>query len=139
MKKLDTVILTVSFWFSIITYAQKIDSINPSEEKIKVNKVFDEHGNLIRYDSIYSYSSSNYNMDTKKMDSLMKQFFPNRGTMPFKEPFDDFDFGFPNLFNQNFRNLDSIWRQRLKGQQKKFDSIFKRQHLQKEKSSTNKI
>ena len=44
----------------------------------------------------------NYNMDTKKMDSLMKQFFPNRGTMPFKEPFDDFDFGFPNLFNQNF-------------------------------------
>ena len=31
--------------------------------------------NLIRYDSIYSYSSTNYNMDTKKMDSLMKQFF----------------------------------------------------------------
>lgn len=78
-------------------------------------------------------------MDAKKMDSLMKQFFPNRGTMPFKELFDDFDFGFPNLFNQNFRNLDSIWRQRLKGQQKNFDSIFKRQHLQKEKSSTNKI
>ena len=62
----------------------------------------------------------------------------------FKEPFDDFDFGFPNLFNQigwqNFRNLDSIWRQRLKGSTtKNFDSIFKRQHLQKEKSSTNKI
>ena len=137
MKKLDTVILTVSFWFSIITYAQRSDSINPSEEKIEVNKEFDEHGNLIRYDSIYSYSSSNSNMDAKKMDSLMKHFFPNRGAMPFKEPFDDF--GFPNLFNQNFRNFDSIWQQRLKGQQKLFDSIFKRQHLQKEKSSTNKI
>ena len=63
----------------------------------------------------------------QKNGSLMKQFFPNRGTMPFKELFDDFDFGFPNLFNQNFRNLDSIWRQRLKGQQKNFDSrIFKK-------------
>ena len=71
MKKLETVILTVSFFGSDkITYAQKIDSINPSEEKIKVNKVFDEHGNLIRYDSIYSYSSTNYNMDTEIKNGL---------------------------------------------------------------------
>lgn len=137
MKKLDTVILTVSFWFSIITHAQKSDSIKPPEEKIEVNKEFDEHGNLIRYDSIYSYSSSNSNMDAKKMDSLMKHFFPNRGAMPFKEPFDDF--GFPNLFRQNFRNFDSIWQQRLKGRQKLFDSIFNRHQPKKEKSSTNKI
>ena len=59
----------------------------------------------------------------------MKQFFPNRGTMPFKEPFDDFDFGFPNLFNQNFRNLDSIFLLMLKVKQKNFDSIFIRLQL----------
>src|SRR5690625_6611530 len=41
-----------------------------------VEKEFDEHGNLIRYDSIYSWSSSNNydNLSTLDRDSLLQKF-----------------------------------------------------------------
>lgn len=139
MKKLPIILLIIPLWFSATSHAQKRDSIKQPEEKIEVNKEFDEHGNLIRYDSIYSYSSSNFNMDAKAMDSIMKHFFPNRESMHVRDPFDDLDFGFPSIFPQNFGNVDSIWRQRFEGHQKLFDSIFKRSQPKKKQPPTNKI
>src|SRR5699024_5209323 len=71
-----------------------------------VEKEFDEHGNLIRYDSIYSWSSSSNlkNFSTLDRDSLIQQlnsrFFSN---------FSDFDgHGFDNIFSQ-----DSLFSQRF--------------------------
>ncbi|GAA3646882.1 hypothetical protein [Flavivirga jejuensis] len=139
MKKLNIILLATPLWFSVAINAQKKDSIKQPEEKIEVNKEFDENGNLIRYDSIYSYSSSNLNMDAKRMDSIMKHFFSNRESIPFGDTFDHSDFGFPNLFHQNFSSLDSILQQRLEDHQKQFDSIFKRHHQKKEQSSLKKI
>ncbi|WP_136480923.1 hypothetical protein [Cognatitamlana onchidii] len=139
MKKLSITLLIISLWFSATTYAQKKDSIQQPKEKIEVNKEFDEHGNLIRYDSIYSYSSSSSNMEAKAMDSIMKHFFSNRESMPFRDPFDSLEFGFPSIFPQNFGNFDSIWKQRLEARQKLFDSIFKRHQPKKKQSPTNKI
>lgn len=136
MKKLN-VILLIILLFSITINAQKKDSIKQPEEKIEVNKEFDEDGNLIRYDSIYSYSSSNLKMDAKRIDSIMNHFFPNRESNPFGNTFDDF--GFSNLFPKNFSNFDSILQQRLEDHQKQFDSIFNRHKSKKEQSSQNKI
>ncbi|MDD7886252.1 hypothetical protein [Flavivirga sp. 57AJ16] len=52
MKKLSAILLIFSLRFSATANAQKKDSIKQPEEKIEVNKEFDEKGNLIRYDSI---------------------------------------------------------------------------------------
>jgi len=139
MKKISIILLIIPLWFSATSHAQKRDSIKQPEEKIEVNKEFDERGNLIRYDSIYSYSSSNSNMDAKAMDSVMKHFFPNRESIPFGDPFNALDFDFPSIFPQNFKNFDSTWKQRLKGHQKLFDSISNRHKPKKTQSPTNKI
>ncbi|TGV04697.1 hypothetical protein [Flavivirga rizhaonensis] len=140
MKKLNITFLTIFLSFNVAINAQKKDSIKQPEEKIEVNKEFDKDGNLIRYDSIYRYSSSsNLNMDAKKMDSIMKQFFPNRESMLFGDTFDDLDFGFPNLFLKNFSNFDSILQQRLEDHHKQFDSIIKKHRPKREQSPPNKI
>ncbi len=128
MKKLSIVLLIISLWFSIASHTQKKDSIKQPEKKIEVNKEFDEHGILIRYDSIYSYSSSKSNMGTKAMDSTNKHFFSNREFIPFEDSFDGLDFEFPNIFSQNFA---SIWKQSFEGHQKLFDRIFKKHQPKK--------
>lgn len=57
---------------------------------IKVNREYDENGNMIRYDSSYSYSYSSTNID----DEELKNFFNNwdfKYTSPFNNKFfDDF-------------------------------------------------
>ncbi|OAB78675.1 hypothetical protein [Cochleicola gelatinilyticus] len=53
-----------------------------------VNKEFDEQGNLVKYDSIYSYSYGSVNgkpMPSKSMDSIMNLFQ------------DNFNQGFPSI------------------------------------------
>lgn len=139
MKKLRIILLIIPLWFSATSHAQKRDSIKQPEKKIEVNKEFDEYGNLIRYDSIYSYSSSSTNMGAKAMDSIMKHFFPNRESLPFGDPFNALDFDFPSIFPQNFKNFDSIWTKRFEGHQNLFDSISKRHEPKKTQSPTNKI
>ena len=76
----------------------------------KVDKEFDEAGNLIRYDSIYSWSSSDdfETLDLRDKDSLL-QSFQSR----FFRHFSDTDrFGFDSfmepdsLFNERFFNKD---------------------------------
>ncbi|MFD2099773.1 hypothetical protein [Flagellimonas iocasae] len=76
----------------------------------KVNREFDEDGNLIRYDSIYSWSSSNYDKNLAKIDrdSLLQSFtsrFSN-GRSPFdEEGFNNF-FADDSLFTQHFFSDD---------------------------------
>lgn len=122
MKKLHVILIFLCV--NTFVFGQKNNSIKQQpEEKIKVNKEFDEQGNLVRYDSIYSYSSSNFNIDAQKIDSIMKHFFPNRASMPFEDGFNNL--GFPDLLSQDFKNLDSIWEKILNRPQKLYDSIIK--------------
>ena len=103
----------------------------------KVDKEFDENGNLIRYDSIYSWSSNNKFNDLSLMDkdSLLKSFeskffsglshFENQGFEDifskdslFSKHFFNDDF-FGSDFGKDFMNIDKI-RQQMIERQKKF-------------------
>jgi hypothetical protein len=50
------------------------DSLSKPKVNIKVNRHFDDKGNMVGFDSTYSTFYSNMNGDTMKMDSLMKSF-----------------------------------------------------------------
>ena len=124
--------------------------VNRPEGTWKVEKEFDENGNLIRYDSIYSWSShdSINDLTTLERDSLLNNFesrfyrsysqFKNQGFEDIFEPdslftkhfFDD-DF-LDSEFGMDFIELDKI-QKRMIDRQKKFlekyrsDFIFKEQ------------
>jgi len=76
----------------------------------KVDKEFDENGNLIRYDSIYSWSSSDTINDLATMDkdSLLNNFeskFYRRFSTFKDQGFEDI-FGRDSLFGNHFFNDD---------------------------------
>lgn len=82
MKRL-LVLLVLGFMFQISMNGQNSKSPkNTPKEDIKVNREYDEKGNLIRFDSVYSYSFSG---DTTLQDL-------NFG-------------GFPDVFNGHFNFL----------------------------------
>lgn len=76
----------------------------------KVNKEFDEDGNLIRYDSIYSWSSNGKfdNLTVQKRDSLIQtyksKFFTNFSGFE-NQGFEDM-FSEDSLFSRHFFNDD---------------------------------
>lgn len=88
---------------------------NESENHIKepkgnwtVNKEVDENGNLVRYDSIYSYSSGNIpeGFMPKSTDSLMNSF-----TQKFeKHFFSSSDGTMPDLFEEGSPFEDDIFK-----------------------------
>lgn len=92
--------------------------IKESDEKLvkqpkgtwKVDKEFDENGNLIRYDSVYSWSSSGKfdNLSMSNKDSLMQsfksRFFKNYSGFE-NEGFEDV-FSQDSLFSRRFFNDD---------------------------------
>ncbi|MDT7829395.1 hypothetical protein RQM65_12015 [Pricia sp. S334] len=103
----------------------------------KVDKEFDEDGNLIRYDSIYSWSSSDYlgELAQKNPDSLLQSFrskfyrnfkgFDDRGfgdffteDSLFTKRFFDKDF-FDSQFGEDFMDIDRI-RERMETMQQNF-------------------
>ncbi|MHA7056370.1 hypothetical protein ACWGOQ_0004070 [Aquimarina sp. M1] len=112
----------------------------------EVNKEFDEEGNLIRYDSVYSWSSTNDLKDLASMDrdsvlkSLKSRFYHNfSGFNLENEEFgnlfqkdslftnqffrDDF---FSNDFGRDFMDLDHM-RERMDAMQKQFIDRYKQQ------------
>jgi hypothetical protein len=117
----------------------------------KVDKEFDENGNLIRYDSIYSWSSDSSleNISPFERDSLMKslksRFFTNFSKFE-KEGFEDVfaqdslfskrffnDDFFGSDFGKDFMNIDKIREEMIARQKKfleKYQSEFK--NLEKE-------
>ncbi|SDB31570.1 hypothetical protein SAMN03097699_0661 [Flavobacteriaceae bacterium MAR_2010_188] len=111
----------------------------------KVDKEFDENGNLIRYDSIYSWSSDGKLDDLSVLDkdSLLQSFksrfftnfsdFENNGfdevftkdSLFSKHYFNDDFFG--SDFGKDFMNIDKITQQMIERQKKfleKYQSEF---------------
>ena len=96
------------------------------DENIQVNKEYDEHGNLIKFDSIYSYS---YSSNGKLNDSIKMQFQRHFNTHSFFNDsfYDDFfkrdsitgHFNHQNFFIDGFKNQD----EKIKSMMKRMDSI----------------
>lgn len=115
----------------------------------KVDKEFDENGNLIRYDSIYSWSSNDKfdNLSLSDKDSLMQSFksrfftnfsrFENEGfedifsqdSLFSKRFFNDDFFGSP--FGRDFMDIDKI-RQQMIERQKKFLEKYQSEFIKPE-------
>ena len=62
----------------------KTTEINKPHEEVKVNRKYDENGNLIAFDSVYTSYYSSFDGDTVNMDSLMDNF-----NMYFSDIFDN--------------------------------------------------
>jgi len=87
------------------------DTIKGNQPKIdiKVNKEYDENGNIIRYDSSYSssYFYSNSDLTEKEMDSIMnsfKPFFFDNYSNILDHSFDRFFFNDSLFFNDFYRD-----------------------------------
>jgi hypothetical protein len=123
----------------------------------KVDKEFDENGNLIRYDSIYSWSSDGKwnDLSTFNKDSLLNSFeskfykhFSQFGDEGFQDIFtpdslfgkhffnDDF---FKSDFGKDFMEMDKL-RQRMLERQKQFLEKYRSEFIipkEKEKKNEN--
>ena len=115
----------------------------------KVNKEFDEDGNLIRYDSIYSWSSNGKfdNLSLSDKDSLIQSFksrffknysgFENQGFEDvfsqdslFSKRFFNDDF-FGSNFGNDFMDIDKL-RQQMIARQKKFLEKYQSEFIKPE-------
>ncbi|MCX6257541.1 MAG: hypothetical protein NTW49_06575 [Bacteroidia bacterium] len=86
--------------------AQNNESGKP-KKNIKVNKKYDEKGNLIYYDSTYSYSSSGEAPQVFFHDTLITGDFGDFGNI---FPDFHFNFSFPGInSNDPFGDLDSLF------------------------------
>ena len=115
----------------------------------KVDREFDENGNLIRYDSIYSWSSNNKydDLSLSERDSLMQSFksrfftnfsqFENQGFEDvfsqdslFSKRFFNDDF-FSSDFGSDFMDIDKI-RQQMIARQKRFLEKYQSEFIKSE-------
>lgn len=103
-----------------------IDSVAP-QTNIVVNKEYDQDGNLIRYDSTYSYYYSNIEGDTILGDSILSNFkshFNEKYFFSDQPYFKDFFFDdslmwydfykkdfFYNRFRNNMERMNSLFRE----------------------------
>jgi hypothetical protein len=120
----------------------------------KVDKEFDENGNLIRYDSIYSWSSNGKfdNLSLSDKDSLMQSFksrfftnysgFENEGfenvfsqDSLFSKRFFNDDF-FGSNFGNDFMDIDKL-RQQMIARQKKFLEKYQSEFIKPEDKDEN--
>ena len=119
------------------TEGNEVKKIAEPKGTWKVDKEFDENGNLIKYDSIYSWSSDDKynNLSMSEHDSLMQSFnlrrfsnfseFKNQGFEDifskdslFSKHFFNDDF-FESDFGSDFMDIDKI-RQQMIARQKFF-------------------
>ena len=100
------IIITNSFFSQIEVYIDttKIDSPN---ETWNVNKSYDKDGNIIQYDSSYSYSYSSTG-EYLNIDSLISTFGMNNF---FSSPF--------NFFNQRNQMIEDVFKEFIQ-----IDSFF---------------
>ena len=120
--------------------SSKITTGNP-RTSIKVDKKYDDKGNLVKYDSSYSYYYSNIKDDKKLRDSIFNNFrnsfvdryFFSRDPYFNKLFFEDsllgFDFYrkdfFLNRFRNNMMKMDSLFR----GMDSMKNDFFRKQFL----------
>jgi hypothetical protein len=131
MKKLVFAIL----YFTLLTSCSAQDnnqlsnaadsSANKPQTKIIVNKEYDEQGNLIKFDSTYSYFYSNIEQDSSFADSTYSIFqsdffnrFPN-----VQKPFLNDLFFDDSLLTYDFYK-DDFFSNRFKLNRKRFDKLF---------------
>ena len=117
MKKI-TVLVLVSFLISNFSFSQLevyLDTIknNSPNESWNVNKKYDKNGNIIQYDSSYSYSYSSTG-EYLNIDSLITNFGINN---LFSNPF-DLDSSF-NFHNQKSRMMENFFNEFME-----IDSFF---------------
>ena len=103
------------------------DAKKAPKEDIIVNKQYDEHGNLIQYDSTYTYFYSNIENDTIAEDSIFTNFrkmFELQYPFSYKPYFNDFFFRdslmkydfykkdfFTERFRQNIEHTEKIFQE----------------------------
>jgi len=125
------IIISNSFFSQIEVYIDttKIESPN---ESWNVNKRYDKDGNIIQYDSFYSYSS---NGEYLNIDSLISTFGINNF---FSNPF-IIDSAF-NFFNQKSHIMDDIFKEFIQIDSffnDLFDNNFSKPNPKKEKIGTH--
>jgi hypothetical protein len=122
------------------------DSVDKPKVSIKVNRRYDDKGNMIGFDSTYSSYYSNIKGDTFRMDSLMKGFdsyFDRNRSSFFDNRFDNLFFNdsirYPDFFHKDFflkrYELNDAY---MRGMMERMDSMknqFFYEHSQKEKKS----
>jgi len=127
-----TVIFSVLFSLIIISCnGQKNENaINKAKENqpktnIQVNKEYDESGNLIKYDSTYSYYYSNIENDIFLRDSIINQFKESFGTQYLfsRDPFFNDFFFRDSLLNSDFYTKD-FFLNRFQNNTKQMNQLF---------------
>lgn len=140
---------------------KKADESNSPAGTYKVNKEYDKDGNLIRYDSTYSYYYSNVEGDSVVQDSILNvfkdsfnnQFFfsddPFFNEFFFQDSLIDYDFYKKDFFSNRYRNnmeefnqffhqMDSIKNDFFNHQFKNHIEIKPEQPSKPEKSTKSK-
>lgn len=106
---------------------QNKDSLSKPQVHIKVNKQYDNKGNIIRFDSTYSYAYSSPKGEIKlSNDSVFKQFhtFFNTTHPNFFDNKNHNLFFNDSLFKYDFFNND-YFQKRFELNQKMFEQMFK--------------
>jgi hypothetical protein len=92
---------------------------------IKVDKEYDKDGNLIKYDSTYSYYYSNVKRDTNMMDSILNNFKTHFNQRYFfsEDPFFNNFFFQDSLLMYDFYKKD-FFVNRFRNNMMRMDSLF---------------
>jgi len=122
----------------------------PPKTDIKVTKEYDDKGNLIRYDSIYTWYYSTFDSDKEMIDSVMRNFslrfnqsFPYSQSLFFNDYFrrefsdtsffEDFfkDDFFNRRFRQDIQYMDRFFREMDSIKNRLFYDFYQQQSLRK--------
>jgi hypothetical protein len=121
---------------------KKLQRKNKPEEKVIVNRKYDENGNLIEFDSTYTSYYSNFKGDTIIMDSIMQDFntyfnhhFSRITSNPFMLMDSTFMHGFfhDDFFEQHFIRQDEQLLRMMKEMDSMKNEFFKMQMQSDEK------
>ncbi|MEI8202798.1 MAG: hypothetical protein WCH34_07280 [Bacteroidota bacterium] len=124
-------ILILSTLFQVASNAQnqndeqKNQSNTQPKTNIKVNKEYDKEGNLIKYDSTYTYYYSNSENSQNINDSVLNDFKKQFHQQYFfsDEPFFNNFFFQDSLMNNNFFSND-YFSKRFKDNMESMDKLF---------------
>ena len=126
-------LIAIALSFTLIscngqTKRQNGESVNNKanpQTNIKVDKKYDDKGNLVKYDSTYSYYYSNVNGNNKLKDSILnnfKNYFNSNYFFSTSPYFNDFFFQ-DSLLNYDFYRKD-FFMNRFRNNMRKMDSLF---------------
>jgi len=137
MKRLAQIMLLLFLTISCNAQnveSKKTDDKNKPKTSIIVNKEYDENGNLIRYDSTYSYFYSNIENDSTLADSSFTSFqkYFYKSFPDFESPFFDDMFFEDSLLTYDFYKKD-FFSKRFELNRKMFDEMFEKMDSLKNK------